>query len=82
MTVQEEKEKARKIYGSFNSTHEVYGVMIEEVQEFFDLVRINIDDTHYTRERKSIDMISELTQISSVCQRAIEELENDMIKWV
>ena len=35
-----EIQTAREKYGPFNSTHEVYGVLIEEVAEFFELVRI------------------------------------------
>lgn len=37
--IQQEKETARKKYGAFNSTHEAYGVLKEEVEEFWDSVK-------------------------------------------
>ena len=34
-----EIQTSRDKYGPFNSTHEVYGVLVEEVQEFMDEVK-------------------------------------------
>ncbi len=72
-----ESKKALDKYGHFNSTHEVYGVLFEEVCEFFEVVREK-PNTPLKRER----MIDELKQIRSVADRAINELQTDKIKWV
>lgn len=72
-----EQEKALEKYGHFNSTHEVYGVLFEEVQEFFDIVREQ-PNTEYKAKR----MIQELNQIRAVATRAMNELKNNQIKHV
>ena len=87
-----EIQVAREKYGPFNSTHEVYGVLIEEVQEFFDEVKIKNADPDlfeelpdYVIEDKNLKksrMINELMQIAAISLRAIDELEHDQIKWV
>ena len=87
MTIEQEIKTAKEKYGSFNSTHEVYGVLIEEVQEFWDIVREQgfnqLDDINAIElTHKKARMIHELTQISAISQRAIKELENLEIKWV
>lgn len=73
-----EIQTSREKYGPFNSTHEVYGVLIEEVEEFWELVRNKyMDDLP-----KKKNMINELTQIAAISLRAIDELEHGNIKWV
>ena len=67
--ITEENRKSREIYGPFNSTHEVYGVLKEEVDEFFDLVKMK------PGKHKSDQMVHELMQIASVAIRAIQEME-------
>lgn len=67
--VNEEKERARNTYGGFRSMHEIFGVLYEEVQEFFDEVRKKPDD------RNPQDVLSELVQIASVAEIAAEDLE-------
>lgn len=67
--VNEEKERARNAYGGFRSTHEIFGVLYEEVMEFFDEVRKKPD------ERKPEDMLSELVQIAAVAEIAAEDME-------
>jgi len=63
-----ELAKAREKHpGAFNSPHEAYGVLIEEVQEFFDEVRRQ----KWNREA----MRKELLQIAAVSLRAIEDLD-------
>lgn len=80
-----EAEKARAKYGHFNSCHELYGVLKEEVDEFWQEVKYPTktkeeDSEYYDSKRK--DMVRELTQIASICYRGIQELENDQIKFV
>jgi len=76
MTIKEEMQTAREKYGAFNSTHEVYGVLAEEVDEFWECVKQQPE----WKEKEA--MINELTQIAAIAQRAIKELENNEIKWV
>lgn len=72
-----EAKKALEKYGHFNSTHEVYGVLFEEVCEFFEVVREKPNTL-----RKSERMIEELKQIRSIADRAIQEIETNKIKWI
>ncbi len=76
-TIEEEKQEAVEKYGHFNSSHEAYAVLKEEVEELWDLVKASKQDGKLREE-----MINELTQISAVAQRTISELENYQIKWV
>lgn len=87
-----EAEKALAKYGHFNSTHELYGVLMEEVEEFFDEVKkltLTPNETMVispgqtvVRKDKRNRLISELTQIAAIAYRGIKELENDHIKFV
>lgn len=79
--VQKEMEAARTKYGAFHSTHEVYGVLKEEVDEFWDLVKSKSSSEIHQHWRTG-EMIKELTQIASVALRAAQELENGEIKFV
>lgn len=78
--IESETKDAQAKYGNFNSTHESYAVLMEEVNEFWDIVQGNISygDEEWTKAR----MKSELTQIASIATRIIEQLEDDQIKWV
>lgn len=86
-----EQQNALNKYGHFHSTHEVYGVLIEEVQELFDIVREQgienkgkfedfVELARY--EDKIKRMCKELDQIRAVAERAKNELMNDKIKWI
>lgn len=89
-TIEQEKQEAESKYGHFNSTHEVYAVLLEEVDEFWELVKtstIKDEDQPTWRsasflEAKKDQMIHELTQIAAIAQRAITELENNQIRWI
>jgi c-di-GMP-binding flagellar brake protein YcgR len=88
-TIEQEKNDAEAKYGHFNSTHEVYAVLLEEVDEFWELVKkpaisenIPEDIRRVQRDNKSRIMIHELTQIAAIAQRAISELENNQIRWI
>jgi len=72
-----EQKQALETYGHFNSTHEVYGVLIEEVQEFFEIVREKPNT-----ELKSERMIEELDQIRAIATRAMNEIRNNQIKFI
>lgn len=77
--IQEEAINAYKKYGHFNSTHEVYGVLVEELEEFFEFVKLNIG---LRDESKKNEMIKELIQISAIAKRAAMELNNNKINWI
>jgi hypothetical protein len=42
--ISEEYWKAREVYGAFSSSHELYAVLLEEVDEFWDSVKSNNPD--------------------------------------
>ena len=72
-----EQLTALQKYGHFNSTHEVYGVLMEEVAEFFQIVMEKPGT-----KNKSERMAKELDQIRAVAERAKNELLNNKIKHV
>lgn len=67
--IQEEAEHATKQFGSFNSAHEAYAVMWEEVEEFWEWVRCK------RAERDPKKMARELVQIAACAVKAIESLK-------
>ncbi len=78
-----EIQTTREKYGYFNSTHEVYGVLIEEVEEFFEVVKTgNYKNDDQEKWVKVDRMKSELTQIAAIALRAIDELEHSKINWI
>lgn len=84
-TIKEEAETAQNKYGHFNSTHEAYGVLKEEVEEFWQVVKEKNkkgNDTTTEALSKKRKMIHELTQVAAIAIRTIEELENNKIKWI
>ncbi len=87
--IQKEIKQAEEKYGSFNSTHEAYGVLKEEVEEFWELVKNKKQRIKVSGEcrkvyffSKSDLMISELIQIAAVAIRTAKELEENKIKHV
>ncbi len=66
--VAQELEKARRKHPQgMRSAHEAYGVILEEVDEFWDLVK--------AQKPSNADLLSELKQIATMCQRAAEDLK-------
>ncbi len=63
-----EAEKAVAQHGNFHSYHEAYGVLLEEVDEFWELVRMK------ESARKPEDVLAELVQIGAMAQKAAESL--------
>jgi NTP pyrophosphatase (non-canonical NTP hydrolase) len=53
------------------SIHEGYGLLIEEVDEFFDEVKKKTS----TRFRE--DVVKELSQIAAICERIFNDLYKD-----
>lgn len=69
MEVRGELEKAEAKHAPYHSAHEAYGVLAEEVAEFFDEVRKKRAD------RDPRAMREELVQIAAVACRAIANLD-------
>lgn len=61
-TLNKEMEFAVEKFGSFNSTHELYAVLLEELEEFWDSVKKNEPSSY------------ELIQVAIVAIRGYEEL--------
>jgi hypothetical protein len=62
-----EYERATKMYGPFNSPHEGYGIILEELDEFWDEVKAN----------NNTDARKELVQVAAMCLRYLMDSE----KW-
>lgn len=58
----------RKHPGKQHSLHEGYAVLLEEVEEFWDEVKLR------TSERDPANVLSELVQIAAMAQRTAEDL--------
>jgi len=80
--IEDEISSARVKYGAFNSTHEAYAVLLEEVEELWDIVKKNTERTYGTAEWKTKALLPELIQISAVAKRIAIELSNHEIKHV
>lgn len=66
--VRKEVHRAVKKHGAFNSAHEAYGVLLEEVDEFWEEVRKK------RSQRSKKQMRAELIQIAAVAIKAIKSL--------
>ena len=77
-----EQKKAFETYGHFNSTHEVYGVLMEEVNEFFEVVMEKPAKDKVQHYKKTERMIEELNQIRAIAEQSINELKANKIKFV
>ncbi len=66
--VMEELARARTANTSLASAHEAYAVIIEELDEFWEIVRLR------RSERDPGKMLKELVQIGAMAQRAAEDL--------
>lgn len=62
----------RKRY-SFTSFHYGYAVLLEQVEEFWDEVKKK------ERKRDRHNMLKELVQIASICERMAEDLLQDQL---
>lgn len=65
--VVEELSVARKIYPPFNSLHEAYAVILEEMKEF------EVEVFRKPADRNNDKILHELAQLAAMCQRAVED---------
>lgn len=61
-----------KEHGNFASPHEVYGVLVEELDEFFEVVR------KPETLRSTTKMVRELVDIASAALRAAEQFSESL----
>lgn len=64
--VQAELVHARAIHGPIVSHHEAYAVLLEEIEEYWDEVKLK--NKNFGR------MYAELVQVAAVAQRIVEDL--------
>lgn len=69
----EEATTAAKRWGPFNSAHEAYGVLLEELDELWDHVKTN-------QKRRDIDaMRKEAMQVAAMAIRFMHDVCNDEV---
>ena len=64
-----ELEKAENLHGAYNSYHEAYAVILEELDEFWEIVR------QKTQDRDDRKAYIELVQIAVTAWRTARDLE-------
>jgi|TARA_Y100000310_G_scaffold344326_1_gene456458 hypothetical protein len=69
----DEYRRGLEIFRPFISAHEAYGVLKEEVDEFWDEVKRNTASIDYA------SMIKELIQIAAVAIRTIDQIKEKSI---
>lgn len=77
--VVEELERAEAKFGPFNSSHEGYAVILEELDELWEVVRLSASElrglapTKTLQERKRKDMMrAEAIQVAAMAMRFIK----------
>lgn len=78
--VDAELDRIRVLFQRYNSAHEAYGLLLEEVEEFKDEV------FKKREERSPEQMLAELVQVGAVAHRAAESLdlcpdETNLSRW-
>lgn len=63
-----EADRANTMHGGFTNIHEAYAVLLEEVDEFWELVRLK------KIHREPYKVREELVQIAAMCGKAYEAL--------
>ncbi len=64
----DELRRAREGHNNLNSAHEAYSVILEELDEFWEIVRLK------RCNRVPEEMLEELVQIAAMANRAAEDL--------
>jgi hypothetical protein len=62
-----EVQRARNKHAPMNSLHEGYAVLLEEVDEFWAMVKMQ------TKDRDPAEMLTELIQIAAMAERIAED---------
>lgn len=67
--VERELQRARELHGPITGAHDAYGRLLEEVDEFWDEVKMR------QSVRSPDRMRDELVQVAAMAQRAAEDLK-------
>lgn len=71
-----ETERAMSLHPPIHSGHEAYGVIKEELDEFWEQVKINPNKLSGSERAARLDkMHSELIQTAAMCLRTLVDLE-------
>ena len=57
-------------YGAFTSIHQAYGIILEEVDEFWDICKMK------RKQRDAAATRTELLQIAAMCIKAVYSMDN------
>lgn len=68
--VMEELQRAKRHGETFSSLHEAYAVILEELDEIWDITR------QKRRERSRDDLFKELVQLTTMCVKALGSMDN------
>lgn len=68
--IEREVERARRHGERFASLHEAYAVILEELDELWEIARMK------RRDRDAIEIRSELIQIAAMAVKAVQSLDN------
>jgi hypothetical protein len=70
-----EVTRARKLHKGINSLHESYSVILEELEEYWELVKINPRKLSEIEQQKRMEEIhGELIQTAAMCVRSLLDL--------
>lgn len=72
-----EAKDARDKYGPFNSSHEAYAVLKEEIDEAWDIIKKKTKTTN-----DKLDLRIELIQVAAVALRFATEIKHDEINYI
>lgn len=76
--VESELARAMALHGSLKSEHEAYAVILEEVDEFWELVKVNPKKLSPSGQKDRMErMKAELIQVAAMALRTIIDLELD-----
>jgi hypothetical protein len=73
--IEGETNRAMRLHRGMNSLHESYAVLLEEVDEFWELVKVNPKKlTLEQQAQRMAELRKELLQIGAMCVRSIADL--------
>lgn len=74
--VQQEVSRAIELHEGMNCQHEAYAVILEELEEFWEQVKINPKKLSPANQKlRTAKLRSELIQTAAMCVRAIHDLK-------
>ncbi len=70
LEIEAEVERAKKHGEQFASLHEAYAVILEELDEVWDITRLK------RKDRNASDLRKEFIQVAAMAVKAIESIDN------